>query len=158
MKQPHRYKALLILFNYQHLSNVEIRPRLHSLFKSNVYLKNILPSKDCLKKSYIPGGWSAPYFAVGFESYDKDGNRYTGRYIYIPVKENANRLTWNDSSDTQIYAISVSGANKLEDAKPSSKEIRKNFNEALNAISRIPALYEVIGKHLFVDILKKNKL
>jgi hypothetical protein len=126
--------------------------------KSNVYLKNILPSKDCLKKSYIPGGWSAPYFAVGFECYDKDGNRYTGRYIYIPVKENANRLTWNDSSDTQIYAISVSGANKLEDAKPSSKEIRKNFNEALNAISRIPALYEVIGKHLFVDILKKNKL
>ncbi len=127
---------------------------LRYICKSNVYLKNILPPKDCLKKSYLTGGWSAPYFSVGFEFQTEDGHRYSARYIYIPVKENASRLIWNDSSDTQIYATSVSNASASENIKPSAEEIQKNFKDALNVIRKIPAVYEVLGKNFFEKILK----
>ncbi len=123
--------------------------------KSNVYLKKLLPKSDCLKKSYLPGGWSAPYFAVGYEFQGKDGARYSARNIYIPGKENANRLAWRDASNTQIYAISVTSKNK---ARPSGEVIRNNFNAALDVIRKSPNVYNVIGKNFFVDILKNNNL
>lgn len=126
--------------------------------KSNVYLKGILPKKDCLKKNYLPGGWSAPFFAVGFEFNTYKGKRYSAQFIYIPAKENASKLAWNDASDTQIYATSVSDKRGANNKAASLKEIRKNFNKALNIIRKNPSIYKVIGKPFFEQILKKNGL
>ena len=79
--------------------------------KSNVYLKKIMREKECYRKSYLSGGWSAPYFSVGFEFTDKDKNRYIASYIYTPEKENSNRIHWNDASSTRIYLTDVLGYN-----------------------------------------------
>lgn len=121
--------------------------------KSNVYLKNLLPLSDCHKKSYFPGGSDYPYFAVGYEFKDKNNVQYSARYMFIPDQENANRLTWRDASSTRIYAVSVSNNEKTTPA-----EVKKNFNDALNVILKIPAVYDVLGKHFFVKVLKKNNL
>ncbi|OGT26356.1 MAG: hypothetical protein A3I77_08545 [Gammaproteobacteria bacterium RIFCSPLOWO2_02_FULL_42_14] len=123
--------------------------------KSNVYIKNLLPLSDCHKKSYFPGGSDYPYFAVGYEFKDKNDIQYSARYIFIPEQENANRLAWRDAASTRIYAISVSNNRKT---KPTATAIKKNFNDALNVIGKIPAVYDVLGKHFFVDVLKKNNL
>lgn len=119
--------------------------------KDNVYLKNILPEKDCYQKSYLPGGASYPYFVVGYEFTAKNGTRYVAQYSYIPEQENANRLQWRDASGTTIYAISTS-------KKESRKEIQKNLNDTLNEIQKMPAVYDVLGKSFFVEILKKNNI
>lgn len=122
--------------------------------KSNVYLNNLLPPTDCRKKSYFPGGSDYPYFAIGYE-FNKNGVHYSARYMFIPEQENANRLAWRDAASTKIYAINVSSDGK---PKPTPAEIRKNFNDALNAMRKIPALYSVIGKPFFEEVLKKNNL
>lgn len=114
-----------------------------------------MPPSDCNKKSYFPGGSDYPYFAVGYEFQEKNGVHYSARYLFIPEQENANRLTWRDAASTQIYAISVSNNGKI---KPTSSEIKKNFNDALNVISKIPAIDGVLGKNFFVDVLTKNNL
>lgn len=119
--------------------------------QDNVYLKKILPVSDCLKKSYLSGGWSAPYFSVGFEFIAKDGVHYSARYIYTPEKENSDRLAWRDASSTRIYAVSVSKKEPLS-------LIRKNLNSALVTISKTPALKDVLVKHFFIKILKENHL
>ncbi len=123
--------------------------------KSNVYLKNILPVSDCHKKSYFPGGSDYPYFAVGYEFQTKNGVRYSARYMFIPEQENANRLSWRDAASTQIYAVSISDNGKTQ---PTPANIKKNFNDALNAIRAIPAVYDVLGKRFFIDVLEKNNL
>lgn len=120
-----------------------------------MYIKNLLPLTDCHKKSYFPGGSDYPYFAVGYEFQDKNGARYSARYMFIPEQENANRLTWRDAASTRIYAVSVSTNGKT---KPTSAEIKKNFNDALNTIDKIPAIYDVLWKQFFVNVLKKNNL
>lgn len=112
----------------------------------NVYLKNILPATDCAKKSYLPGGWSAPYFSVGYQFRGTDGARYSARYIYTPEKENSNRFAWRDASSTRIFAISVS-------KKESPDVIRKNFSAALNVIRKTPDLDQVLVKPFFIDVL-----
>ena len=98
--------------------------------------KGILPAADCLKKSYLPGGWSAPYFSVGFEFKSKKGRRYSAQYIYIPAKENANKLTWNDASDTQIYAINVSGMGGSSHLTVSPQKIQENFKKSIKYYSK----------------------
>ena len=123
--------------------------------KSNVYLKKLLPPSDCHKKSYFPGGSDYPYFGIGYEFQTKSGVHYSARYMYIPEQENANRLTWRDAASTEIYATSVSDHGKT---KPTPAEIKKNFNDALNAIRKIPSVYDVLGKHFFMKVLKKNNL
>jgi len=123
--------------------------------RGNTYLKNILPKKDCLTKSYLHGGWPAPYFSVGYVYKNNKGVRYDARYIYIPEKENANRLAWRDASDTQIYAISVSGNTQTENSKAL---VRKYLNKGLSVIKRHPLIYNILGQHFFLPILKKNHL
>ncbi len=117
----------------------------------NVYLKKILPTADCAKKSYLPGGWSAPYFSVGYQFTGTDGAVYSARYIYTPEKENSNRIAWRDASSTRIYLVSVS-------KKESPEVIRKNFNAALHIIQKIPDLDAVLVNPFFADILKQNNL
>lgn len=119
--------------------------------KSNVYLKNLLPVSDCLKKSYLPGGGAYPYFAVGYEFQAADGAHYVAQYIYIPEQENANRLAWRDASPTEVYAISVS-------KNETPEVIQKNLNDALNVIRATPGVYDVLGKRFFDEILKKNSI
>ncbi|OGT40744.1 MAG: hypothetical protein A3E81_04505 [Gammaproteobacteria bacterium RIFCSPHIGHO2_12_FULL_36_30] len=119
--------------------------------KDNVYLKNILPETDCYKKSYLSGGASYTYFAVGYAFTAKNGTRYVAQYSYIPEQENANRLQWADASGTTIYAISTS-------KKESREAIQKNLNDALNEIKKMPAVYNILGKHFFAEILKKNNI
>ena len=104
-----------------------------------------------MKKSYLPGGSVYTYFAVGYAFQSKEGVRYSARYIYIPEQENADRLAWRDASATEIYAVSTS-------KKESAKVMQQNFNVALHAIRKIPAVYDVLGKHFFEVILKKNHL
>ncbi|MGH7239501.1 MAG: hypothetical protein ACREHG_05480, partial [Candidatus Saccharimonadales bacterium] len=123
--------------------------------KVNVYLKNILPSEDCLTKSYLHGGWSAPYFAVGYIYKDAAGKSYDARYIYIPEKENSDRLAWRDASDTEIYAVS---AGQEMPSKSVRENMRKYLNETLKVLSRHPVLYQVLGKRFFIATLKKNHL
>ncbi|PIZ03435.1 MAG: hypothetical protein COY58_09765 [Gammaproteobacteria bacterium CG_4_10_14_0_8_um_filter_38_16] len=132
---------------YRHITPTNLRYQC----KDNVYLKKILPKKDCLKKSYLPGGSVYTYFAVGYAFQSKEGVRYSARYIYIPEQENADRLAWRDASATEIYAVSTS-------KKESAKVMQQNFNVALHAIRKIPAVYDVLGKHFFEVILKKNHL
>ena len=119
--------------------------------KNNVYLKNLLPVSDCLKKSYLPGGAAYPYFAVGYEFQAADGAHYVAQYIYIPEQENANHLAWRDASATEVYALSVS-------KNETPEVIQKNFNDALNVIRATPGVYDVLGKHFFEKILKKNNV
>ena len=117
--------------------------------KTNVYLKNILPTSDCLKKSYLAGGGAYTYFAIGYEFQVKNGTRYSARYINIPGQENGNRLTWIDASDTQIYAVSGSGNKKLKRESPEA--IKKNLNEALDVIrKKNPVVFNVLGKRFFL--------
>lgn len=117
--------------------------------QNNVYLKNLLPPSDCLKKNYLPGSVAYPYFAVGYELQTKNGAHYVARYIYIPEQENANRLAWRDASATEIYAISGS-------QYESADVVRENLNDAINVIRSVPAVYDVLGKQFFDEILKKN--
>ena len=119
--------------------------------KSNVYLKKILPLADCHQKSYLPGGWSAPYFSVGYEFTGKDGAQYSARYVYSPERENSNRFAWRDASTSHIYITSVS-------KKESPEVIRKNFNAALQVISKIPDVDQVLVKHFYMNVLKENNL
>lgn len=118
--------------------------------KSNVYLKNILPPLDCMVKSYLPGGASYTYFSVGYEFKDKNGIRYTARYMNIPEAENQNRLQWRDASTTEVYAISSS-------KKEPIKVIKENLTMALNTIrEENKPLYNVLGKRFFIKMLNKN--
>lgn len=119
--------------------------------QDNVYLKNLLPQTDCLKKSYLPGGSEYPYFAVGYEFTTEEGARYCTRYIYIPEQENGNRLAWIDASSTHVYAISVTGAKNL-----SREEMQQPLNAALEEIRKMPDIYNVLGEYFFAEILKKN--
>ncbi len=113
----------------------------------NVYLKNILPKSDCMVKNYLPGGASYTYFSVGYEFKDKNGIRYTARYINIPEAENQNRLQWRDASTTEIYAISSS-------KKESIEAIKENLRTALNTIrEENQTLYNVLGKRFFIKML-----
>lgn len=117
--------------------------------QSNVYLKNVLPQTDCLKKSYLPGGSAYTYFAIGYEFQAANGTRYVARYMYIPEQENANRLAWRDASATEIYAT---GSSKKE----TPEEIRKNLNGALNIIQQNNEVNDVLGKYFFAKILEKT--
>jgi len=129
-----------------------ITPNNLRYMNNNVYLKNLIKPDEYLKKNYLPGGFMVPYFAVGYE-FEKNGVHYSARYIYLPGQENGNRLAWRDASDTIIYATSISGNMKLLHA-----EIQKNFIDALNVIRQHPEVYNILGKHFFVEILKKNNL
>ncbi len=120
---------------------------------SNVYLKNILPPDDCLKKSYLPGGYAAPFFAVGYEI-QRGPTLFSARYIYLPGAENSNRLAWRDASDTEIYAVSASGEENV--SQPSTEEITKALNDGLDEIREVPGLYELLGQQFFTEILEKN--
>jgi hypothetical protein len=137
---------------YRHIIPTNLRYQC----KTNVYLKKILPKSACLKKNYLPGGSVYTYFAVGYEIKANDGKRYSARYINIPGQENANRLTWNDASDTQLYAIGFPSKKTVN--KETLKAIRKKFNAALEVIRKEPKIYKILGKHFFVKILKKNSL
>lgn len=116
--------------------------------KENVYLQKILPSKDCLKKSYLPGGADYPYFAVGYEFRGKNGARYVARYLYLPEQENANRLAWRDASGTKILAIGGSG--------PMNANDRHAFKVALEKISATPAVRDLLGARFFDEIVREN--
>ena len=130
-----------------------IKPtNLRYICKSNVYLKNILPQSDCLKKSYLPGGASYTYFAVGYEYKANDGTIYSAKYINLPGQENGNRLAWLDASSTYIYALS-SSSNRVD------TNTTNPLIEALDIIQKTqPAVYDVLGNNFFIDILKKNGL
>jgi hypothetical protein len=120
----------------------------------DAYLKKIVPLTDYGKKHFLPGGYMAPYFAVGYEVQADDHTRYSARYIYLPIKENANRLRWADSPVTELYVISSSSTQSLQTIPDA---VQKSLNDALEIIhQKMPAVYEVLGKHFFVDILKNN--
>jgi len=119
--------------------------------KNNVYLKNLIKPEEYSKKSYLPGGFMTPYFAVGFE-FEKKRVHYSAQYHYTNESENANRIAWRDASSTQIYSISVS--NK----KISQAEIQENFHEALKVIEKLPEINKVLSKTFFVKIFKNNNV
>ena len=130
--------------------NLEVN-NLRYVCKGNVYLKGILDPSECLKKSYISGGASYPYFAVGYEVKDGSGVRYSARYINIPGQENGNRLAWLDASNTQIYAVTASSDTV------SAQDVKINLNAGLQQIQAQPEVYKVLGDNFLVPILKKNK-
>jgi hypothetical protein len=119
--------------------------------KSNVYLKGILPTADCLTKSYLPGSASYTYFAVGYEYKTADGTVYTAQYTNIPGQENGDKLAWLDASNTQLYSISASKT-------APQKIIKENLQKGLSIIKHHPAIYNVLGNNFLLPILKKNKL
>lgn len=121
--------------------------------KSNTYLKKILPKKDCGKKSYLPGGWSSAYFGVGYTYTTNSGTHYEARYIYTPEKENANRLTWLDASDTQIYAINITKKGNLP---KNEYQIIHALKKGLSIIKKHPAIYKILGKNYFNTILNQK--
>ncbi len=43
-------------------------------------------------------------------------------------------------------------------AKNPIEQFEQWFNDALNAIREMPAVYDVLGEHFFIDVLAKNKL
>ena len=122
----------------------------------NVYLKDILPKKDCNKKDYLSGGWSAPYFSVGYEVKTDKGDRYFTQYIYTPEKENSDRLAWRDASATHFYVTSFSPADKNKNQKPSHSEMLKQLNKGLETIKKYPEIYHLLGKQFFIPALKEN--
>lgn len=121
-----------------------IKPsNLRYICNSNVYLNNILAKEDCLKKSYLQGSASYPYFAVGYEVKNKDGALSEARYINIPGQENGNKLAWIDASNTYVYAISGGTKKELLNALNIIKKENKTF-------------YDVVGKTFFMPILKER--
>ena len=129
-----------------------IPDNLRYVCSNNVYLKNLLPEDECLKKSYLPGGYAAPFFAVGYEV-NRGSRLFSARYLYIPGAENSNRLAWRDASDTQIYAVSASG---VESGSPTAKEVKDALNEGLEEIRGMPAVYDLLGARFLEEILEKN--
>lgn len=115
---------------------------------SNIYLNKILPKADCTTKNYLAGGASYTYFAVGYDYQDKNGTRYTAKYINIPGQENGNRLAWLDASNTYIYATSVSD-------DTDEHHVRQHLAEAIHVIKeQQPQLYNII--HTIMKIKNHN--
>lgn len=114
--------------------------------KDNVYLENILPKKECLIKSYLPGGWSAPFFSVGYEYHAKDGKTYIAQYMYIPEKENSDRLAWRDASATRIYFTGIVGQSSKT---ISSKQLKQQLGKGLKIIEEYPALSAILVKNFY---------
>ena len=123
---------------------------LRYICQSNMYLKKILPQADCNMKSYLPGGASYTFFAVGYDYTADNGKYYEAKYMNIPGEENANRLVWLDASNTYIYAINT---------PPNDPNAKRYLNQALKTIQKkIPDFYNVVGKYFFVNVLKNNNL
>ena len=119
----------------------------------NVYLKKLITPEDFGRKSYLSGGFMTPYFAVGFE-FEKNGVHYKAQYSYTNESENSNRLAWRDASDTQVYAITVSGAkNKI----PAQPIIHQNFIDALHEIQKTSSgMNDILVTHFLAPIFKTH--